>query len=229
VIGTRFGDDALLRRADTVLVLNDTMRRLYLRAGVESSRLRQVPNFLPEPAVTTGPGAGEGPWIFVGRLTEEKGILQLLREWPAGVPLAVVGDGPLREEVQATAPHGVEILGEVSNDTISMLMKTARGLVFPSRWYEGLPMVYLESLAAGTPILAWEPSVVAGLVKTEGTGLVAHNLVDALAQAEGLFPALRARCRAVFDHRYTEQAWLTAIGQVFRDAISRRSPQVPAP
>jgi glycosyltransferase involved in cell wall biosynthesis len=209
--GTRFGDDPLLRRADQVVVLNRRMSELYQRVGVDDSRISVVPNFLPEPAQA---GRGDGPWLFVGRLTDAKGILPLVRHWPSDAPLLVVGSGPLREDVERSAPPGVALLGEQSAERVSQLMRSARGLVFPSRWFEGFPMVYLEALAAGTPVLAWEPSVVSDLVREEGTGLVVGNLPEALHDAENIFPSLRRRCRVVFEERYTKEAWLRSMGRL---------------
>lgn len=211
-LGTKFGNDPVLQRADRLVALNDTMAGVYRGAGVAGSRISVVPNFLSEPAPA---GPGGGPWLFVGRLTHAKGILPLVRAWPADVPLLVAGSGPLRDDVEAQAGPGVVLLGEQSTERVSKLMRSARGLVFPSRWFEGLPMVYLEALAAGTPVLAWEPSVVADLVRLEGTGLVVDDLPTALQTAEASFPTLRARCRAVFEERYTEEAWVSSMRELF--------------
>jgi glycosyltransferase involved in cell wall biosynthesis len=98
-------------------------------------------------------------------------------------------------------------------------MREARGLLFPSRWFEGFPMVYLEALAAGTPLIAWEPSVVAGLVREEGTGLVVDDLESALDQAEHDFPDMRKHCRSVFEARYTRESWTAALEGIFREVV----------
>jgi glycosyltransferase involved in cell wall biosynthesis len=209
--GTKFGDDPLLRRADKVVVLNRRAAALYRQSGMDASRISVIPNFLSEPAQA---GRGGGPWLFVGRLSDYKGILPLIHQWPSDAPLLVVGSGPLREEVERSAPPGVVVLGEQPRERVSQLMRSARGLVFPSRCFEGFPMVYLEALAAGTPVLAWEPSVVSDIVREEGTGLVAGDLSVALREAETIFPSMRLRCRAVFEERYTKEAWLRSMGSL---------------
>ena len=214
---TRFGDDPLLRRADRVMVLNETMRGHYVRAGVDPERIAVLGNFLPDPP---SPGEGGGPWLYVGRLSEEKGIRELVAEWPADRRLLVVGDGPLREQVTALAPTSVTFLGTQPSEAVSHLMRAAVGLVFPSRCLEGFPLVYLEALAAGTPLLAWRPSVVADFVVQHGTGVVANNLPADLAAAEVNFPQLRGRCRMVFDDLFTERAWTTSIDKVYAAAVA---------
>jgi len=107
---------------------------------------------------------------------------------------------------------------------VRALMADAVGLVFPSLWPEGLPTVYLEALAAGTPVLASPQSIVGRLVAEEGTGLVTSGPVaDDLARATALFPALHDRCRAAYDASYTERAWVTAIERVYAEAQRARN------
>lgn len=217
-LSTRFDDDPLLRRADRLIVLTETMRQLYERAGVPSQKLTVLPNFLADPGK---PGQGGGPWLFVGRLSPEKGILELVRDWPTNRPLLVVGDGPLRDEVAATAPDSVQLLGDRPAAEVRKLMDAATGLVFPSRWFEGSPMVYVEALASGTPVLAWSPSSVADLVVTEGTGLRVENRLDAvLAHAARLFPEMRSACRAVFEERYSEAGHVAALSGIYQQVAA---------
>ncbi len=100
--------------------------------------------------------------VCVGRMTEEKGqgdLLEALAMLPPGAPpirLLLIGDGPLRSELQMMATeswsrHQVEFVGAVSNS--APYIASADGLVLPSR-FEGLPNVVLEAMALGTPVIA---------------------------------------------------------------------------
>lgn len=205
-LATRFDRDPVLASAARLVTLNEDMRARYAAVGVPSERMVTVPNFVRDPA---GPGAHDGGfWLFVGRLSEEKGILPLVRDWPAGHRLKVVGSGPLGEELRRVAGPDVELLGQLANDEVRRLLGAARGLFFPSLWPEGLPTVYLEALAAGTPVVASPASVVGSLVAAEGTGIVASGSVrDDLALAAHTFPDLYDACRDAFRATYTESAW----------------------
>src|SRR5581483_9389602 len=70
-------------------------RRVHCVVGIPADKLRVKPNFVaPDPQ----PGAGNGNYaIFAGRLSEEKGLDTLLAAWKqlTGIPLEIVGDGPL--------------------------------------------------------------------------------------------------------------------------------------
>ncbi|MGO4255630.1 glycosyltransferase family 4 protein [Marmoricola sp. RAF53] len=221
-LGTRFADDPLLASAARVITLNDDMRARYAAFGVPSERLVTVPNFVPSGPADPAPTGDH--WLFVGRLSDEKGILPLVRDWPEGASLLVVGSGPLEDEIRAVAGPTVELLGQRDNTEVRDLLRRARGLFFPSVWPEGLPTVYLEALASGTPVVASSHSIVGSLVASEGTGFVTSGSVAAdIARAEREFAGLRARCRAVFEDRYTEDAWIRAVEAVYAEVVATAS------
>lgn len=216
------GVDPLLQAASTILVLSERAQRVYLDAGAPAAKLMRDWNFVPDrlapiPAMRHGDG-----WLFVGRLSAEKGIDRLVAEWPADQRLVIIGDGPLRSALEASAVgKPVTVQGPLSRARVVEEMRRAAGLVVPSLWYEGFPMVYLEALAAGLPVVAFPPNAVADAVAAEGTGVVAEwgRLAQALGQAEERFDGLRARCRTVFDDRYSEQAWVRRRVRLYEELV----------
>lgn len=215
-------EDPLLRSAARIVVLSSLQRSVYVRAGVPESKLRVWPSFLPRGLDVGAQEANGSPhragWLFVGRLGREKGIAELVRRWPAGHALRIVGAGPDEELVRsAAAGRDIELLGKRSRSEVLALMGASLGLVFASPWYEGFPLVYVEAMAQKTPVLAVGPNVVGQLVEEDGTGqrVSWDELPTALARAETEAPwrGLRGRCRDVFEARYTEGAYL---GNVLR-------------
>ena len=134
--------DELLRSAAAIVVLSERSRSVYEAAGVPAEKLVCIPNFLADdltPRISDFDG-GKG-WLFVGRLSPEKGIDRLVRRWPEQEQLAVVGEGQLKSDLHAAARgKRVEIVGGRSRTEILHLMQSSVGLVFPSRWYEGFPI-----------------------------------------------------------------------------------------
>jgi glycosyltransferase involved in cell wall biosynthesis len=89
--------------------------------------------------------------LFVGRLSAEKGVLQLAKAaQAAGVPLRLVGDGPLRAELEKILPPH-SLLGWMDRAGVVAQMRQARALVFPSVWLEVQPLVPIEAAAQGLP------------------------------------------------------------------------------
>ncbi|MDR7085719.1 glycosyltransferase involved in cell wall biosynthesis [Aeromicrobium panaciterrae] len=220
-IGTRFAEDPLLRRADRIVTLHDNMLATYAHYGVPEDRLVTVPNFVPPRSERAGDRTDT--WLFVGRLTYDKGIIELLTHWPADRELVVVGAGPQEDEARALAGDNVTFLGQLPGTEVSHLMASVRGLAFPSLWPEGLPTVYLEALAAGLPVIAWPQSIVGTLVARDRTGIVtAGDLPAELERADREFPSLGEHCREVYDRLYSEQAWVSAITDVYRSVVTSR-------
>ena len=215
--------DPILTTLDRLLVLSTSMARIYERAGVDSRRLTVLPNFLPDEARPDLRKAVSrtDSWLFVGRLSSEKGILDLVRRWPQDRALTVAGDGPQRRELEAAGQgKRIEFLGSLDRASILGLMQRSIGLVFPSRWLEGAPLVYVEALASGLPVLAWRPNVLAELAEEQGTGQTLtweSELEEALNEAASSFPTLRGRCAAVFEAEYSESAFVDRLESVYAE------------
>ncbi|WP_406443618.1 glycosyltransferase family 4 protein [Streptomyces sp. NBC_01613] len=213
--------DPLLARADRLVVNSRLSEQTYLRAGVPAERLVLVPNFVDAPQSGEPQGDDTGRWLVAARLTAEKGVLELLRQWPAHEPLDVVGDGELLADCRAAAPASVRFVGHLDRTELCRRMPSYRGLVFSSRWYEVQPCVNIEALAAGLPVLAFEGSSVAEAVREHGTGLVTRwdkALAPVLAEAATRFPSLRAHCRQVYADHFTERAWITRVAEAYQAA-----------
>ena len=95
-------------------------------------------------------------YCYVGRLSQEKGIADLL-EAASRLPyrLKVAGGGPLESELRAkyaSCPN-IEFLGMLDAPHVAELLSAARLSVVPSQWYENNPLSVVESLCAGTPVV----------------------------------------------------------------------------
>lgn len=120
----------------------------------QETRMHHVPNPLPSfdrPRVNS---TANEIFLFVGRLDPEKGCTQFAHAAQAlGVKAVFVGDGRERENILKANPEA-EMLGWLSPDGVQDQLARARALVFPSLWYEGFPLVPLEAISRGVPVVA---------------------------------------------------------------------------
>jgi glycosyltransferase involved in cell wall biosynthesis len=138
-----------------------------------------------------GLAKGERAVLFLGRVTEDKGILVLLDAWTRldaqhGVHLVIAGDGGAMPEVRrrAAAMKGVQVLGPVPPVDVPNLLSACDLLVHPSLASEGRPMAILEAAAAGLAVLSTPQGVAGDLVASPQDGtLVPAGSPDALAEA----------------------------------------------
>jgi glycosyltransferase involved in cell wall biosynthesis len=211
------------------IVLSKFQRELLVRGGLDPEKAVVKPNFVRAGAA---PGKGRGGFaVFAGRLVAEKGIRTVLRAWEqnAQLPrLKIMGDGPLANEVRgrAMALTHVEYLGQQPRSAVAEAMGDACALVFASQAYEAFPLAILESLAAGTPVIAANLPSVAELVREGETGLLfapgdAGDLsakVSAIMAGTPAYGAMRQRCRAVYQQRYTELINYRLLMDIYRRA-----------
>lgn len=228
IAGLRRDQDAVLHETARIIVMNPRMRGFLEQLGVDPARVVDGVNTVQSSTATSAGSipVEPGRWLGVGRLEPSKAFAELVRAWPAGVPLDIIGDGPERQRVEAAAPPTTRIHGQLPREAARSAMQRAVGLVVPSKWFEGLPLVYIEALAAGLPVIGFEPSSVAHLVRQEGTGEVADwqsPLAPVLARVADAGGALREHCAEVFDQRYKPAAYVSHLLAVYEQAMSEAS------
>jgi glycosyltransferase involved in cell wall biosynthesis len=163
-----------VRRVDAFVAVSRFVAQVHRRHGIESSVL---PNFVPLRAAADVAGIEQRRGIaFVGRLTEDKGIYELLalaQAMPA-VPVVIVGTGTLEPEVQrraATLPN-VTLTGFVPPAEVRRILTRARLTALPSLCHEAAGLVAVESMSVGTPVVAYASGGLAEYVVDAGAGVV---------------------------------------------------------
>jgi glycosyltransferase involved in cell wall biosynthesis len=153
------------------IALTEFQRQLVVNA-LPPNRVVVISNFLePDPGQGTEDRSGV---IFVGRVSEEKGVAALLgaAELQPGI-ISVAGDGPLDEGVRRAASLGsLRYLGSLGRLEVLHAMKRSIALIVPSIWYEGFPLVVLEAFATGTPVIASRIGSLAEVVDDGFTGIL---------------------------------------------------------
>lgn len=214
------------RRVDRFIALTAFSRSVFVRAGLPADKLAIKPNFIADPRVHERHPARTGV-LFVGRLSEEKGVDTLLDAWTGlDVPLTVVGDGPQASQLRVRGDANIRFLGRLSQDAVLDAMATAAAVVVPSRWYENFPMTVVEAFAAGTPVIASGLGALNEVV-TEGVdGLHfrpndANHLAAVVREAFGQ-PGLLARlgqgARSRYERDLTPERNLDMLETIYADA-----------
>jgi glycosyltransferase involved in cell wall biosynthesis len=158
--------------------------------------------------------------LYIGRLDPEKGVRTLLQAWQQlkGVPLKMRGEGRLLQEVQNTVKQAhlssVELIGRLSKERLTDLIRGARFLVWPSEGhYETFGLVAIEAFASGVPVLASRTGVMAEIVEDKRTGLhfMPGDPRDLASQVKWILnnptqlAQMRREARQEFEAKYTAE------------------------
>ena len=135
------------------------LKSKFIQAGYLPSMIEHLPNPLPDSSFKFI-SDDDGFVLFVGRLSEEKGVKYLIEvaKILSGVNFKIVGDGPDKQKIENLIKEyklkNVELAGWQSSAVVDGLIKKARLMVVPSVWYENAPLSILESKAHGKVVVA---------------------------------------------------------------------------
>ena len=203
---------------------------------VARDKIRVLGNFIPAPLPPVGASERPRSLVYIGRLSDEKGLTQLIeamRRLP-GLPLHLIGDGPERPalEVQARGIglRDIHFHGYIGGRARFEWLRRASVAVVPSKLYENFPFAVLENLAVGTPVVGPRHGSFPHVIEEGRTGLLfepgdSQDLARAVAQlldAPSL-PAMRRWARAAVELKYSGAAHYTQLRHHYHDLLDERA------
>lgn len=218
------------KKVDAYIALSTYDRDKFIQGGIPADKI-----FIKANIVYPDPGLGNtrgNHALFVGRLSVEKGIDTLLEAWKHlgdKIPLKIVGDGPLSEQVQtaAEASSNIEYLGRKPLPEVLDLMGNAQFFIYSSIWNETFSRVVVEAFAKGTPVIA--SAGVEGmceLVAPGRTGLHYRlgDVKDLVKQVNWLLEnpdqltQMRKQARLEFETRYSPEVNYRTLLEIYEKA-----------
>lgn len=213
---------------DAIVALTSFAAAQLIEGGLPSARMHVRGNVVaPTDAVRQGPGRG---FLYLGRWSREKGVDTLLaaaEALPTGIEIIIAGDGP----PDGPQRQGARIVrtGRLDAGAVRSALAGSRALLFPSRWYEGMPLVILEAFATGVPVIAARIGAAAELVDDGETGLLFEPgdheaLVRHVRWAEEHPDEMLRMGRAAlrrYQERFTAEAGYDVLVDIYASALAR--------
>jgi len=148
---------------------------------------------------------------FLGRASPEKRVdraIEIAKR--VGIPLKIAAKVDpadrryFKREIEPLLddPH-IEWLGEINDKDKDAFLGRAYALLFPIDWPEPFGLVMIEAMACGTPIIAYEAGSVSEVMEDGVTGFIVNNIDQAVEAVRRVCDLSRARCREVFEKRFT--------------------------
>jgi glycosyltransferase involved in cell wall biosynthesis len=168
---------------------------------------------------------------FLGRVSEEKGIaaaIEIAKRVGMKLKIAakvdVDNEQYFRDHVVHLLNHPlIEFIGEIGEDKKSDFLGGATALLFPIAWPEPFGLVLIESMACGTPVIAFRAGSVPEIIEDGENGFIVSTIDEACAALGRVNELSRARCRHVFEKRFTARTMAKNYVRVYEDIIEFRS------
>lgn len=215
---TKFKNEPLVSISDS--------QRIPLR---EMNWAGTVYHGLPLNLYKAGPGKG-GYLAFLGRISPEKRpdrAIEIAKR--TGIPLKIaakvdIADQKYYEEaIRPLMDHPlVEFVGEIGENQKGEFLGNALALLFPVDWPEPFGMVMIESMAAGTPVIAWNQGSVPEVIRNGISGHIADNMEDAIRAVENLHKFDRSLCRKEFEDRFSAKRMALDYTNLYERVAERR-------
>jgi glycosyltransferase involved in cell wall biosynthesis len=165
---------------------------------------------MPENHLLMRPGNGKY-LAFLGRVSPEKGVDEAIKiALHAGWPLKIAAKIDRADQEYFTAAIKpqlnnslVEFVGEIGYPYKNDFLGDALALLFPINWPEPFGLVMMESIACGTPVIAYPRGSVPEIVEDGVSGFLVHNVEEAAGALQRIGEIDRKRCRRRFEQRFT--------------------------
>lgn len=221
---------------DYIITPSDFYRRKFIEFGVNPERVVHIPNFLDreKPSVNKRDD-NERYFLYFGRLSEEKGILTLIKAMEGiNSDLYIVGSGPLKEEIQGYVSTNnltnIKLLGFKSGQELIDIVGNAKAVVLPSEWYENGPYSAIEALQLGRPIIGADIGGIPELV--DGNGYLfkcksieeltkSFNQINNLIEYE--YKSLEDNSRKMFREFYTPLYHMKKLYKIYSYAVKKHN------
>lgn len=226
-------------KVDAYIALTEFGKKKFIEAGLPEEKIFVKPNFLqhpPEPYYSN-----DGYAIFLGRLSEEKGVNILVdacRVLQSTIHdhffIKAIGDGPLKKSLKIKSRdekiQNIEFTGRKSFKECMELMKGARFMVMPSIWYETFGLTGAEAFACGKPVIASRLGAMAEMVEDGKTGLLfetgsAEDLASKMKwmlENEDACIEMGKNARAEFEAKYTADKNYKILMNIYQTVLERR-------
>jgi glycosyltransferase involved in cell wall biosynthesis len=215
--------DLLRRYAEMPYVSISHVERSLLP---ELNYVATIPNGIRVDEIPVGEGRG-GYLAYAGRIAPEKGpdlAIEVARA--TGLPLRMAGPVEARhrdffEQEVGNAPVGVEYLGELDRQQLWAMLGGATALLMPLRWPEPFGLVVAESLAAGTPVIAWRMGSMPEIVDDGVTGRLVQDTSAARRAVEEIDRISRHACRRAAETRFSDRVMARLDSAVYSGLLSQ--------
>jgi glycosyltransferase involved in cell wall biosynthesis len=215
---------------DRFIVLTPFIKDLMLDSSLNLIKEKVIvkPNSTDDFLADSAPIDKREGFLFVGRLSKEKGIDLLVRACNkmTQYELRIIGIGELETLIKNKAKNNITFYGKKDRDFIKNKLMTSKALIFPSIWYEGLPNTIIEAFSSGTPVLCSNIDNINQLIINNFNGeLFEANNIESIIEKVREFSKkntliYQTNARSTFVKKYKHEINLQNLMKIYTETIN---------
>ena len=204
----------------------------------EAARFNVVYNAVDTEAIHFSPASENPPYLLsLGRITRNKGThLAIEAARQAGIKLVIGGNFTkeagsaeyFETEVKPRLGPGCEWVSQFDDEQRNRLLGGATAMLFPTQWKEPFGAVIIESLAAGTPVIAWRIAATPEILKNGKTGFLCDSVSEMVEAIHRIKEISRSECRASAEERFSETAFMRQVDELLDSVAPSKACRRPA-
>ena len=224
------------RKIDYIITPSEFYREKLIKDGINDKKIKAIHNFIDIKKYDSET-KDEGYALYFGRLSKEKGILNLINAFSkleVGM-LYIAGEGEEKENIQKLIDDNklnerVKLLGFLNSDEMKEYISKCKFVVVPSIWYENCPYSIIETLAIGKPIVGANIAGIPELVQENKNGFTyQYNNIDELKQKmqilfndDTLVKEFGEKSKRICKELYSKEFYYNQIIDIYNNLLKER-------
>lgn len=221
-------------KIDYIITPSEFYRTKFIEDGINPNKIQAIHNSIEmnDYNVET---QDDGYALYFGRLSKEKGILNLINAFAKCDKgnLYIAGEGPEKENIEKIIKENkledrVKLLGFLNKEQMTDVTRKCKFVVVPSIWYENCPYSVLETLAIGKPIIGSNMGGIPELVIDNENGFI-YNTVEELTEKmntlfenQDLVKQFSKKSKKLAKQNYDREVYYNKLKQIYDKVIKER-------
>lgn len=225
------------KRVHHFIAVSEFIKKIYVRFGLPPNKITVLYNFVRR-MHNEKTQKDKGYIVYVGRLSQEKGIMTLLisiRKLRSQIRLCIIGDGPQKRELEEYAKKynlNVLFLGYLSRTEVDRRIHNARVLILPSECYESFGRVIVEAYSHSIPVVASRIGGIPEIVDDKSSGILftpgdpfdlAEKLDWILSLSDNTFKNMKKHATEIARNHFDRNDYQKKLLRIYEDASSKKS------
>jgi glycosyltransferase involved in cell wall biosynthesis len=212
----------VLNKSTKIIATSEKMKR-ELSTLIDESKIDVLGSVSRFPTRKVKRESGKG-FVFLGRFAPEKGIKELVLSWPKSENLTLIGQGDIDRAVRETIDKKSIKVRSAEFTNSSDFLDEFEGLVFPSTWLEGSPLVIYEALSISLPVICNSISSASEIFAQSQAGVVIENFSSQAVIQDGInelrtnYNFRQEECLRLSMGKLSRESWGIKLEQILMDS-----------